>query len=97
VRANDHGLRDRIAGTPSCRALRSEGGWYAVVQVPSLQPEEDLAIALLEQHGVLTHPGYFFDFPRESYLVVSLLPPPPAFAEGIDRVLRHFDCNASGS
>jgi alanine-synthesizing transaminase len=97
VRANDHGLRERIAGTPSCRALRSEGGWYAVVQVPSLQPEEDLAIALLEQHGVLTHPGYFFDFPRESYLVVSLLPPPPAFAEGIDRVLRHFDCNASGS
>ena len=29
---------------------------------------------------MLTHPGYFFDFPRESFLVVSLLPPEATFA-----------------
>ncbi|HEV3139860.1 MAG TPA: pyridoxal phosphate-dependent aminotransferase [Vicinamibacterales bacterium] len=89
VRANYRALQSAAAATPSCRALRSDGGWYAVLQVPTLQPEEDLVVSLLTAAGVLTHPGYFFDFPRESYLVVSLLPPPPVFADGIDRVLRH--------
>jgi alanine-synthesizing transaminase len=97
VRANHTHLGARLASTPSCRALHAEGGWSAIVQVPSLQPEEDLAISLLERDGVLTHPGYFFDFPRESYLVVSLLPPPEIFAEGIDRILRHFDCSVNES
>jgi alanine-synthesizing transaminase len=95
VRANCRALRDRVADTPSCGVLRSEGGWSAVVRVPSLQPEEDLVVRLLERDGVLAHPGYFFDFPRESYLIVSLLPPPPIFADGIDRVLRHFACSVT--
>ena len=47
---------------------------------------------LLESDGVLTHPGYFFDFPQESYLIVSLIVPEHAFAAAIHRVLRHFDC-----
>jgi alanine-synthesizing transaminase len=64
--------------------------------VPSLESEEDLVVSLLQREGVLTHPGYFFDFARESYLVVSLLPPPEIFAEGIDRILRHFDCSIRG-
>lgn len=96
VRANFGYLGDRLAATPSCRALKAEGGWYAVVQVPSLQSEEDLVVSLLERDGVLTHPGYFFDFARESYLVVSLLPPAEIFADGIGRILRHFDCTVSG-
>ena len=70
--------------------LRSGGGWYAVLHVPSLEPEEDLVLRLLED-GVLAHPGYFFDFPRESFLVVSLLPPEALLAGGVSRVLRHFD------
>ena len=53
-------------------------------------------VDLLQNDGVLTHPGYFFDFPRESYLVVSLLAAEAQFAEGIDRVLRHFDCAVAG-
>jgi aspartate/methionine/tyrosine aminotransferase len=77
----------------SCTVLRGEGGWNAVVQVPSLEPEEDLVLRLLTTDGVLTHPGYFFDFPRESFLVVSLLPPEAIFAGGIARILRHFDCS----
>ena len=96
VRANLQLLRDRLASTPSCRAFRAEGGWYAVVQVPTLQPEEELVVSLLEREGVLAHPGYFFDFPRESFIVVSLLPPPERFVEGIGRILRHFDCRVSG-
>jgi hypothetical protein len=75
--------------------LRSDGGWYAVLQVPSLESEEALALRLLDL-GVLAHPGYFFDFSRESYLVVSLLPPEASFADGVSRILRHFDCTVTG-
>ena len=94
--ANYRALQTAVAGAPSCRVLRSEGGWYAVLQVPSLESEEDLVLRLLAD-GVLTHPGYFFDFPRESFLIVSLLPPEASFADGVSRVLRHFDCAVSGA
>jgi hypothetical protein len=92
VQTNYRRLLGAIAATPSCRVLRSGGGWYAIIQVPTLESEENLVVRLLTSHGVLTHPGYFFDFPRESYLVVSLLPQPETFADGIARVFRHFDC-----
>ena len=94
--ANYRTLQQAVAGVPACRALPADGGWYAVLQVPSLESEEALVLRLLDE-GVLTHPGYFFDFPRESFLVVSLLPPEPAFADGIARVLRHFDCTVTRS
>ena len=84
-------LRSAAPASPACRVLPAEGGWYAVLQVPSLQPEEDLVVDLRVPDGVLAHPGYFFDFPRESFLVVSLLPPEASFADGVSRVLRHFD------
>jgi alanine-synthesizing transaminase len=87
-------LQRAVAAVPACRVLPAEGGWYGVLQVPSLESEEALVLCLLDE-GVLTHPGYFFDFPRESFLIVSLLPPEPAFADGVARVLRHFDCTAN--
>ena len=86
-------LRQKVAAaTPACRVLASEGGWSAVLQVPSFESEEALVVDLLEEDGVLTHPGYFFDFPRESYLVMSLLVSEAQFADGTDRVLRRFEC-----
>lgn len=91
VASNYHWLKSAAAAVPSCRVLGSDGGWYAMMQVPSLESEEDLVVRLLTTLGVLTHPGYFFDCPRESFLIVSLLPPPAVFADGVARVLRHFD------
>jgi aspartate/methionine/tyrosine aminotransferase len=70
------------ADSPASSVLRVEAGWSAVVRMPSLVPEEDLVLDLLEEDGVLVHPGFFFDFPRESYLIVSLLPEPHAFDTG---------------
>jgi alanine-synthesizing transaminase len=93
IAANYRWLQSTAAGTPSCGALCSEGGWYAVLQVPSLASEEDLALELLTADGVYIHPGYFFDFPRESFLVVSLLTPETRFADGVTRILRHFACS----
>ena len=50
-------------------------------------PEDERAIRLLEQEHVLVHPGYFFDFPRDGYLVVSLLAWPDVFRDAIGRLL----------
>jgi hypothetical protein len=96
VAANYRRLRARVPTVPACRALASGGGWYAVLQVPSLESEDALVVDLLQTDGVLAHPGYFFDFPRESYLVVSLLCAEAQFAEGIDRLLRRFDGAVAG-
>ena len=58
------------------------------MRVPSTRSEEDLAIALMETAAVIAYPGFFFDFPHEAFLVVSLLPDPAAFADGIHRVME---------
>jgi hypothetical protein len=91
VATNYGHLMARAGATPSCHALQAEGGWYAVVHVPSLCSEEELVLRLLEEEGVLIHPGYFFDFPRESFLVLSLLVSEPVLRDGTSRVFRHFD------
>jgi alanine-synthesizing transaminase len=83
-------LSEQLLATPSCTLLAADGGWSAIVRVPSIGSEEDLVVDLVGQ-GVLVHPGYFFDFPNESYLVVSLLPAEDEFAEGVSRVLRHLE------
>jgi aspartate/methionine/tyrosine aminotransferase len=93
VSTNYGALKTTAAQVPACEVLHAEGGWYAVIRVPSYVSEEELVLDLLVNHGVLTHPGYFFDFPRESFLVVSLLPPEAVFREGVGRVIRHFDCS----
>jgi len=86
--------RPALAPVPQCRPLRSDGGWYAVLQVPTLESEEALALRLVNA-GVLVHPGYFFDFPRESFLVLSLLPEPAIFGDGLDRIIRVLGCTDS--
>jgi aspartate/methionine/tyrosine aminotransferase len=87
LRANLDALRARLAPASPASLLQPEGGWYAVLRVPATISEEERVARLLEDQDVLVHPGYFFDFPREAFLVVSLLPPCDDFAEGIDRVL----------
>jgi len=80
-------VRRRLHSGSACRLLGRDGGWSAVLQVPALVPEEDLVLALLAEEDVLVHPGYFFDFPREAYLILSLLPEPADFEEGLRRIL----------
>jgi alanine-synthesizing transaminase len=70
------------------RRLEVEGGWYAVLRIAALQPDERTAMSLLER-GVWVHPGYFFGMPESGWLVVSLLGTPAEFTTGV-RVL--LDC-----
>jgi hypothetical protein len=87
IAANHGTLARLVAEHPAAGLLRTEGGWYAVIQVPATESEETLALRLLEQDHVLVHPGYFFDFPREAFLVTSLLPQPERFETAAERVL----------
>jgi len=88
VRANLTVLRQNAQSFPACEVLRVEGGWSAVIRVPAMLTEEQLILELLHREGILAHPGYFFDFPREAFLVVSLLPPLDVFQDATARLLR---------
>lgn len=80
-------LRAEARGVPSLHVLPVEGGWSAVLRLPVTESDEELALRLIENDGVLVHPGYFFDFQSNGYLVVSLLTEPQVFDEGLRRLL----------
>jgi alanine-synthesizing transaminase len=91
VRANLSELDRGLAKHKTCRRLDVEGGWYAVLRVPVTQSDEDLAIEILRKHSVLVHPGHFYDFPSDGYLIVSLITPVQDFRKGIAKVLEILD------
>lgn len=86
VRENLEELRRAVADHPAITLRDPEGGWSAVLEVPATTSDEALVLRILDAH-VLVHPGYFFDFTRGAFLVVSLLPRPEIFREAIARVL----------
>jgi len=94
IAANLASLRKQAAAHPSAGVLPVEGGWSAVLQVPAIRSEESLALELLEQDDVLVHPGYFFDFPKEAFVVVSLLVETARFDAAIARVLARAAAGA---
>lgn len=95
IRANLALVRARCGAYPSVGVLPVEGGWTAVLQVPAVQGEDALALALLQHDGVRVYPGYFFDFPREAFLIVSLIVRPDVLAHGLDAVLRRAGGDAA--
>ena len=80
-------LRKAAALVPSISVLDVAGGWSAVLEVPAFRSEEQLVLDLLVNDHTLVHPGYFFDFEAEAYLVVSLIVEPDIFDRGVERVL----------
>jgi aspartate/methionine/tyrosine aminotransferase len=91
VRANLEELDRTLNRQKSCQRLAVEGGWYAILRVPAIQSDEDLAIDILRKTNVLVHPGHFYDFPSDGYLVLSLIPSPEIFRDGIHRLLGHLN------
>ena len=82
VRANLAELDRQLGGLPAVRRLEVEGGWYAVLRIPALKPDEQTVLELLER-GVWVHPGYFFGMAESGWLVVSLLGPEREFGTGV--------------
>jgi alanine-synthesizing transaminase len=79
------------------RPLRVEGGWYGIVPLPRWKSEEEWALELLEQDGVLVQPGYFYDFESEGWAVVSLLTPEGEFDQGLERMKKRFTSPSSST
>jgi aspartate/methionine/tyrosine aminotransferase len=81
-------LSDAVAGKPVSR-LPVEGGWYAALRFPATETDESWALGLLEHARVIVYPGYFFDFDRAPHAIVSLLPDPEGFREGVTRLVDY--------
>jgi aspartate/methionine/tyrosine aminotransferase len=78
----------RLTKASAVTPLSLDGGWSAVVQVPSTRSETDWVLGLMEESGIIVQPGWFFDFASEAYLIVSLLTEPDVFARGISALAR---------
>lgn len=90
VHANRAWLAARCGADDPFRPLAAEAGWYAILSIPRTMPEEDRCIELAEKDGVIVQPGYYFDMPREGFLVLSLLTREEAFRAGAERVLARL-------
>jgi hypothetical protein len=86
IRTNLSVARSAVAGS-AVSLLDAEGGWYATLRLPRTRGEEAWALTLLEEDAVHFHPGHFFDFEDEAYLVASLLTPEEPFREGMRRLV----------
>jgi aspartate/methionine/tyrosine aminotransferase len=87
VQANLTELDQQLVAQQACQRLVVEGGWYAVLRIPVTRSDEELVIELLREKSVLVHPGHFYDFPNDGYLVISLITPPREFKDGMKAVL----------
>jgi len=88
VRQNLAELDAQLGRQSLASRLTLEGGWYAVLRVPARGSDEDLAVATLQRADVLVHPGHFYDFHQDGYLVLSLIQRSEVFAEGVRRLLK---------
>jgi hypothetical protein len=88
LEANHQHLLDQISLTGNCRLLWREGGWYAIVEIHDDLSDEARVVRLLDQHNTLVHPGFFYDFNREGFVVLSLLPAPALFRTGVSNLMR---------
>lgn len=89
VRKNLTELDRQLKSQHACSRLKVEGGWYAVVRLPATCDDEEFAINLLGTQNVYVHPGHFYDFSDNGYLVLSLITPEQTFADGLKALLSH--------
>jgi aspartate/methionine/tyrosine aminotransferase len=87
VRRNLAELDRQLDAQTACSRLTVEGGWCAVLRVPATRCDEELALGLLASKGLSLHPGHFYDFSSDGFLVVSLITHETAFSQGITNAL----------
>ena len=87
IRSNLEFADQLLQAVPQVQRLRVEGGWYVVLRVPARQSDEELAIQLIERAAVVVHPGHFYEFQSDGYLVLSLIPTNAVFQDGLRALL----------
>lgn len=95
VQRNLEQLRGFVVGGP-LRLLTAHGGWYATLEIPRHHSEEEWVLKLLGEENVLIHPGYFFNFDREAFLVLSLLTRESVFGRALNRLETQFSQGSAG-
>lgn len=83
-------LQSALGPQSGCRVKTPEGGWCALLEVPRVHADEEWAALILERASIWLQPGYFYDFQREGFLVLSLLPEPGVFADALERLFFIF-------
>jgi len=96
TKANLAELDRQLASLPEVERLIAEGGWYAVLRIPALQPDELTVLALLDR-GVWVHPGCFFGMPDSGWLVLSLLTPVTDFRSGVTLLVNGLRTDQAGN
>lgn len=91
IQTNLAKLDECLSRQKSTSRLKIEGGWYAVLRVPAIESDEELAIRVLEEKSVLVHPGHFYEFTNDGYLVISLIGPEQKFAQGAARLIEGIE------
>lgn len=82
--------QSRVQGT-TVSLLPVEGGWSVPVRLPALMSDSEWSLGLLRQCGVLTQPGWFYDFAEGSVLVLSLLTAEQRFEQGMSQLVAYVD------
>jgi len=90
VQENHCWLEERLRSARGARLRRCEGGWYGVLEIEG-KDEEELVLELLREEGVLLHPGYFFDFPCEGFVILCLLVEPQVLRDGVEKLLDRLE------
>ena len=90
-RSNLRSLRSLVADHPAVSLPPVGGGWSAVLRVPSVIGEEDICLKLLLERSIAVHPGHFFGFADDGRLVLSLLPQPEVFSDGVRGMLEEIE------
>jgi alanine-synthesizing transaminase len=91
VRSNLEELDRQLAGHSPCARLQVEGGWYALLRVPARRSDEDLAVDLLRSRNVYVHPGHYYDFPFDGFLVISLICPDVQLSQAVLKLMDFLD------
>jgi alanine-synthesizing transaminase len=87
---NKKTLFEIIQNHPSCEYLKSEGGWYALLKVPKIRTDDEWTLTFLKHDDVLIHPGHFYNFDQEGYLVISLLGKNDDLDSGLNKIFSRI-------
>lgn len=71
------------SGLGGVELLPVEAGWSAVLRLPAMCREEDVAVALVREAGVVAHPGEFYGMTVGRFVVVSTLGLVDGFGKGV--------------
>lgn len=93
LQSNLRWLDEALDRHPGLSRLELEGGWYAILKMPAAMDDEECVLELLAHEGVIVHPGHFYDFNTNGYLVLSLLTNAVDFSEGVTRILARIGKN----